>query len=383
METKNKKYWLGLSMIRGLGSIRISKLLKVLGDAKTVWKAPAGKLKQVSGIGSLADDIVKQRKRIDLNRVVKKLKDKKIKFITLEAAEYPQLLKEIYDPPPTLYYRGILDFSQPAVAVVGSRRSTAYGRKTTGRIASKLAQRGITVISGMARGIDTCGHEGALRGQGKTTAVLGSGLGHIYPPENKDLFYKIQENGLILSEFPPEIKPLAENFPRRNRIISGLSLGVLVVEASTRSGSLITANLALEQGREIFAIPGNLTRPQSRGTNKLIQKGAKLVTGVDDILEELFLYDETEYDETEEIASDKSERKQKFSYPQLSEEEENIIKILQKEEILHINEIINRTEYNAGKINTLLLKLELKGLVSKNAGKKYSFKGLQNLLKPI
>ena len=366
-----KKYWLGLSMIKGLGPLRINTLLECFGDPGSIWKAPKNKLHNIKGVGKAAQNIVKQRQEPDLEKILKRLEQKRISFITINEEKYPEILKTIHDPPPVIFYKGNFSFNRPAIAIVGSRRCTGYGKKVAKKIAYKLVQRGITVISGMARGIDTSSHLGALKGKGKTVAVLGSGLDHIYPPENKDLFKEIQHDGCVISEFPPGVEPLSKNFPRRNRIISGLSKGTVVVEASNRSGSLITSNLALEQGREVFAVPGNISRPQSQGTNDLIKKGAKIVTEVSDILEELFLY------------NDYPSSKEKATYPQLTDEEEKIIKVLQLEETMHINDIIKSVELNAGQVNTILLKLELKGLVSKEEGKKYSFETLQNLLKPI
>ncbi|MFP4017525.1 MAG: DNA-processing protein DprA, partial [Halanaerobiales bacterium] len=272
----------------------------------------------------------------------------------------------------------------PAVSIIGSRRCTTYGKKTAEKIAYQLANRGITVISGMARGIDTRAHIGALKAKGRTIAVLGSGLDIVYPSENKDLFEEIQKNATVISEYPPGVEPLAGNFPQRNRIISGLSLGVLVIEAASRSGSLITANLALEQGREVFAIPGNIDRPQSRGTNDLIKKGAKMVTGVEDILEELYLYKDSDQRDSNSVGGDiVPADKERLIYPQLNDEERDILELFQNEVDLTIERLIQLTDKSPSKLNTILLKLELKGIISRGAGKKYSFMGLQSLLKPL
>lgn len=367
----DKRYWIGLSMIKGLGPIRISKLLKYYGDPYSIWKASVKELSSIDGIGRLARKIVDQRKKINLSKILSILDKNNINVITLEDNKYPKLLKNIYDPPPVIYYKGKFNLDFPTVSIIGSRRSTVYGRKIAEKLAYELSKRGIMIVSGMARGIDTHGHIGALKAKGVTVAVLGSGLDIIYPPENRELFHEISKKGVVLSEFPPGTEPLPQNFPRRNRIISGLSQGVVVVEASNKSGSLITADLALEQGRDLFAVPGNIDRPQSKGTNNLIKKGAKIVTKVDDILEELYLY------------KDADQNQEKFIYPELTKKEEKIINLLQMEGELHINKIIEETGYRVEEVNTLLLKLELKGLVSRGAGKKYAFLGLQNLLKPI
>ncbi|MFW6238830.1 MAG: DNA-processing protein DprA [Halanaerobiales bacterium] len=372
-----EKYWLALSMIKGVGPVRISKLLDAFGSPRKIWEAPKNNLKKVAGIGNTAAKISEQRNKINPDTVLKILKKKNIKFIPLMDDNYPHRLKNIYDPPPVLYYRGNPEsLKQPSVAIVGSRRCTKYGRKTAKKLGYELAHKGIVVVSGMARGIDTRGHLGALETAGKTIAVLGSGLDVIYPPENRKLFHKIRNQGTVISEFPPGVQPVGENFPRRNRIISGLSLGIIVVEAAKRSGSLITANLALEQGREVFAVPGNIDRTGSKGTNNLIKNGAKIVTSTDDILEELF-FPGGEPEETDEKVQ------QKMRFPELSDGEEQVFKLLQQEGTLHVNNIIEQTGLESGNVNSILLKLELKDLISHEPGKKYAFKGLQNLLKPI
>ena len=369
---KNDKYWVGLSMINGLGPINIQNLFRFFKTPEKIWSATLNELKQVDNIGeNRAKKIIKKRNKLDLDKELEKLEEKNIKFILLKNREYPEILKNIYDPPPILYYKGKNIFQDTGLAVVGSRRSTSYGRRTARKIGYSLAQQGFTIISGMARGIDSHGHRGALDATGKTIAVLGSGLDYVYPPENKKLFEQIQENGAVISEFPPGTKPTSGNFPRRNRIISGLSRGVIVIEAAQRSGSLITASQALEQGREVFAVPGNIDRPQSKGTNNLIREGAKIVTKVEDVLEELFLYNDVE------------NNKMKALYPELKQEEKEIIDLFTVNPELDLDQIVDNCNYDISKVNRLLLKLELKGILDKKPGKKYLFKGLQNLLKPI
>ncbi len=370
-----REYWLALSTIEGLGSIRISKLLQYFGDALSIWKASEKELFQAIGIRSLVRKIVKHREKIDVSELLDRMEKHKINYMTLIDTGYPEILKNIYDPPPVLFYKGEISFKEPAIAIVGSRRSTGYGRKTAEKLAYELVQRGITVISGLARGIDTHGHIGALKAKGRTIAVLGSGLDIIYPPDNKELFIEIIKKGLVISEYPPGVEPYPGNFPQRNRIISALSMGIVVIEAAQRSGSLITADLALEQGKEVFAVPGNIDRPGSRGTNNLIKNGAKLVTGVDDILEELFLFKKAQINNSENGSA--------AIYPELKDEEKKVLKVIQEDTEVHINDIIQRTGWDVSRVNTILLKLELKGLVSKEPGKKYCFLGLQNLLKPL
>ena len=367
-----REYWLALTLIKGLGSIRLSKLLQHFGEPALIWSAEQQSLATVSGIGaSLASSIVRQREKVNIVQLKERLLHGGINYFTIMDRQYPEILKNMYDPPPVLFYKGIINFENPAVAIVGSRRSTGYGCSIAARLAYELAERGVSVVSGLARGIDTCGHLGALKAKGYTIAVLGSGLDQIYPAENRKLLREIVAKGLVLSEYPPGTEPLPGNFPQRNRIISGLSRGVVVVEASRQSGSLITADLALEQGREIFAVPGNINRPQSQGCNNLIKKGAKMVTAVDDILEELFL------------DLDFAQPAKRISYPQLSDREEVVVQLLQEEGEMNVDQIIQRSHFTVAQVNTILLKLELKGLVKREAGKKYLFLGLQNLLKPL
>ena len=367
-----KKYLLGLSMIEGLGPIFITKLLRVFGNAKEIWNATDNSLKKIEGIGETRiRKINKFRNSLDLDLEIKKLKSKGVNFICLEDDNYPERLKNIYDPPPVLFYKGKEIFNIPAVAIVGSRRASVYGRETAMKLARGLSRRGITIVSGMALGIDSAGHQGALSINAKTIAVLGSGVDYIYPPENNHLYYKIQNKGAILSEFPPNIKPIPAHFPRRNRIISGLSQGVIVVEAAQRSGSLITADFALEQGREVFAVPGNINRYQSKGANNLIKKGAVMVTSVDDILEEIYLYNNS---------NDNTER---TVYPELNKEEELIISLFKDNDELYFDQLYENSGLEKNILSSSLLKLELKGLIELKAGKKYLFKGLQKLLKPL
>lgn len=367
-----RKYWVGLSMVKGLGPIYINKLLQKYKRPSDIWEADDSMLKMIDGIGQKRlKKINEVRKNLDLDLELEKLAEKNIKFLTLNDEDYPGLLRNIYDPPPVLYYKGQEIFSELALAVIGSRRATVYGRKTAKRLAGRLAGRGITIVSGMARGIDSAGHRGALRAEGKTIAVLGSGIDYIYPPENGDLYEKIQSSGAVISEFPPGVKPVPGNFPRRNRIISGLAKGIIVVEAAKRSGALITTDFALEQGREVFAVPGNIDRSQSRGVNNLIKEGAVIVTEVDDILEELFLYNETE------------EKVEKAVYPELDKNEMELLEVFKREPELYFDQLYEITNFNKNKLSSYLLKMELKGLIKLKPGKKYVFKGLQKLLKPL
>jgi DNA processing protein len=288
---------------------------------------------------------------------------KEYRIITLADPDYPRLLCEIPDPPPYLYVSGRLDSSALKIAVVGSRNATGYGLTTTKNLCADLVSLGITIVSGMARGIDTAAHEGAMMGGGKTIAVLGSGLERIYPAENAKLFHRISENGAVVSEFALLTEPEGHNFPLRNRIISGMSLGTVVVEATKKSGSLITARLAAEQNREVFAVPGSIQSFKSTGTHTLIKQGAKLVEHAQDIVEELAPFIET-HDGTGNIAPDEDENIPAF----LSSEETQIFKLLEPYPI-HIDSLARKLSIEPGKLSSMLLTLELKGLVRQLPGK--------------
>jgi len=370
----DKKYWLGLIKLQGLGPRIIKNLLDYFGDAKTIWEAGRKELCRVNQVGGKrSKQIVRDRESIDLDYEVQVLKDTGIKYLTLTDKEYPFLLKNIHDPPPVLFYKGSIEPDDTiSLAVVGSRKCTNYGRTIAKRLSAALAEKGFTVISGLARGIDTCSHQGALS-KGRTIAVLGSGLDVVYPPENDNLMKEIINNGAVISSFPLATAPNRENFPQRNRIISGLTLGTIVVEAAQKSGSLITANFALEQGREVFAIPGDITKEQSFGTNQLIQNGAKLVQNIDDILTELPLEDwlkginrEEQTIKSEEKAIESREKKS-----DLSSEEAEVYNQLSSEP-QEFNEVLQAIDLSPGKLNSILLKLELKGIVTQLSGNRFT-----------
>jgi len=290
----------------------------------------------------------------DESRLIKK---ENVKIITIKDAEYPVNLKEIHDPPAALYVKGELKKEDKlSIAIVGSRHSSNYGRDTAERLARELAQLGITVVSGMARGIDTSAHNGALNSKGRTIAVLGSGLANIYPPENKALFYKIAESGAVISEFPMTMPPLAANFPRRNRIISGLSLGTVIVEAAQKSGALITARCAYEQGREVFSVPGEAGRITAFGTNQLIKDGAKLVETAEDILEELTV-------PIKECLIKRS----KVLPADLKQEELKILQVLQNGP-MYVDKIAEESLIPISGASSALTVLEIKGLIKRLPG---------------
>ncbi len=274
-------------MIPGFGMKRYEQILQSFGGAELVFETGRSELEKKGLSRFLIEGIVKLQS-VNPQDELEKSQKAEVKIVTYLDENYPLVLRQIFSPPLVLYIKGeYIAEDQLALAIVGSRRPSIYGRMTAEKLSGELVRRNITVISGLARGIDSCAHRGALKGKGRTIAVLGSGLGRLYPPENEKLAREICENGLIVSEFPYDCSPFPANFPRRNRLISGFSLGIVVVEAAARSGALITANFGLEQGREVFAVPGKIDSPTSAGTHRLIKDGAKMVVNVEDILEEL------------------------------------------------------------------------------------------------
>jgi DNA processing protein len=286
--TETMKYWLALRRVEQVGSVGFQRLVESFGSPERVFSASWASLKAAAGV---APDTARHiREFREWDRVEEELEKARvlgIQILPFTDPSYPRRLREIYAFPPLLYVRGMLGADEACIAVVGSRTAGTHGRYTAERLSRDLALRGVTVVSGLARGIDTAAHRGALSGKGRTIAVLGCGPDVAYPPENEDLLGEIGRRGAVITEYPFGSPPSAAHFPARNRIISGLSLGVTVVEATEKSGSLITARLALEQGREVFAVPGSIDSPRSRGTNRLIRDGAKLVESAEDILVEI------------------------------------------------------------------------------------------------
>jgi len=296
-----------------------------------------------------------------------------IRKIAIDNTEYPKILKTLHKPPEALYVNG--SFKEDdcfAVAIVGSRRASIYGIEMSEKLGYDLALRGVTVVSGMAKGIDSAAHRGALKAKGRTIAVMGSGHGHIYPLENADLYKKIAESGAVISEFADDMLPLAQNFPIRNRIISGLSLGVVVVEAAKNSGALITADFALEQGREVFAVPGKISSLTSEGTHELIKDGAKLVQSAEDIMEELSLREiEPEALKERKPRQEKISKKTvRYIYNSLTDDERKVYKIL-SDEPLYIDDVVEGSGVGLGKASKVLLGLELKRLIKELPGKQF------------
>jgi DNA processing protein len=359
---KDKIYWIWLSSLRKVTPPVQAKLLKYFKTPEALWKASEKDLQSLIKPNTKAmEQLTSPQLKKDAYTTLEKVRKERIKVVTIKDDAYPELLKKIYAPPLTLYVKGKCPNWDNCIAVVGARKATPYGLHTAEKIAGELAAIGIKVVSGLARGIDTCAHRGAIRGKGETIAVLGCGPDIVYPPENSKMFDAILENGTIISEYPPGTKPLAMNFPARNRIISGISLGVVVIEAGEKSGSLITANFALDQGREVFAIPGNVDSIKSKGTNKLIKEGAKLVTGISDILEELKLYNSGSIDEMS------GSMVNRLVLRSLDEREREIASAL-CEGPLDIESLCVKTGYDIKILNSLLLTMELKGVVEQMLG---------------
>ena len=356
--------WLTLKSAPGIGNLLFRRLIECFGTPEHVLKASRHRLEQVEGITPrLATAICRHRTPDGIYREIDAIARSKFRVLTQNDEAYPPLLLHIPDPPPVLYLFGRLQTSANHIAVVGSRMATAYGRSTTKRLCGQLVEHGMVITSGMARGIDTCAHEGALAAGGKTVAVLGSGLMRIYPPENRKLFGRIAENGAIVSEFPLNAGPDAAHFPQRNRIISGMSLGTLVVEAARRSGSLITARLAAEQGREVFAIPGSIQAQTARGTHYLIQQGAKLVQSARDIMVELL----PQMAQPCELHQDGAAIEASRSLD-LTASEARVIEAMGPYSV-HIDELARRLDQAPGCLAATLSKLELKGMVVQETGK--------------
>ena len=351
---KDLKYWVGFSLIPGIGRVRFAQLEKHFGNLEAAWQATTADLKRSGLDGRSIRAITSRQPEISLDAEMEKLGRYGVKAFTWHDSEYPARLKEIYDYPPVLYVRGsLLPEDEWCLAVVGTRRATVYGRQITEELVTDLARSKITVVSGLARGIDSIAHKAALEAGGRTIAVFACGLDSVYPAENAELARRIIQQGALISEYPLGTRPRADNFPRRNRIMSGLSLGILVTEAGQRSGAMITAQLALEQNREVFAVPGSILSPSSNGTNHLIQEGAKLVTNHNDILEELNLTAVAHQMEIREIVP-------------ASDTESLLLKQLGAEPA-HIDEVCRRTGLSISAVSSTLAMMELKGLV-KQAG---------------
>ncbi len=350
MSNKDIKYRVGFSIIPGIGRVKLTQLENYFSNLEDAWKANQVDLKHAGLDDGAIHTIILWRPKVSLEAEMEKLDRYGVKVLTYHDPDYPSRLKEIYDYPPLLYVRGsLLAEDEWCLAIVGTRRATVYGRQVTEEIATDLARSKITIVSGLARGIDSVAHHAALEANGRSIAVVACGLDIVYPSENANLARNIMQHGALISEYPLGTRPKADNFPRRNRIMSGLSLGVLVTEAGETSGAMITAHLALEQNREVFAIPGSILSPASIGTNHLIQEGAKLVRNYTDILEELNLTEVAHQIEMKEIIP-------------ASDTESLLLKQLCAEPT-HIDEVCRSSGLPISTVSSTLAMMELKSLV--------------------
>lgn len=345
-------------MVPQIGPTRFRRLLEVFGEPEAAWRASPLELTRAGLDRRAIEGILRLRRTADPQAVLERLGRQGVRLLTIRDPGYPELLREVHDPPPVLYIKGeLLAGDRWAVAVVGTRRVTSYGRQVVERLVGELARAGLTIVSGLARGVDGVAHRVALDAGGRTIAVLGSGLDRIYPAEHSALARDIAASGAVVSEFPLGTPPDALNFPRRNRIISGLAMGTLVIEAGETSGALITADFALEQGREVFAVPGSILSAASAGPNRLIQEGAKLVTCAQDILEELNISAAAQQEAVREALPEN--------------ETEALLLQLMGSEPQHIDELGRAAGLPAAEVSSTLTLMELKGLVRQVGGMNY------------
>ena len=362
---ENIKYHVALNYFPKFGPQRLRKINKYFSNLEDAFKASSIEFMKAGIEEKIINEFIDFRKKINPDKIIEDLDKKNIKIITINNKSYPKLLSEIYNPPQILYYKGNIEVNKDiTLAVVGTRKYTNYGKQVINNIISDLAKNKITIISGLALGIDTLAHLQTIESGGKTIAILGSGLDNenLYPASNKYLVDKIiLTGGAVISEFPPGTPPLKHHFPQRNRIISGMSLGTLVVEAPEKSGALITSSMALEQNREVFAVPGNIYSPMSKGPNKLIQMGAKSITKSEDVLEALNITDISIYNQN---------HKNNNQIKPDSKEEEIILSFLSREPT-HIDNIIRLSNLDTQTINSTLTIMEMKGIVKNLGGMQY------------
>ncbi|MFA5928613.1 MAG: DNA-processing protein DprA [Candidatus Margulisiibacteriota bacterium] len=358
-QDNDRLYWPALASLQ-LGAVTLKRALERFGSPQAVWEAPVSAFNEIKAIRETSLEKIRgERNAIDPEAELNKLEKAKVNFVTLFDDNYPALLKEIYDPPVVLFYKGLKpERSRRRFAIVGTRHPSQYGISVTSKLSADLVNAGFTIVSGLARGIDTETHKSTLLAGGKTIAVLGCGLDVVYPAENHELYERICENGTIFSEFPLGTQPLVENFPCRNRIITGLCSGTLVVQCAIKSGAMISARYALEQNREVFAVPGNIEQPQSAGPHLLLQQGAKLVGKVEDILEELNICTQGEL----------------FPYAPaqyILDEQERQVHDLLSAEPFHFDILANRSRIPLPKLAEIMINLELKNAVMALPGKYY------------
>ncbi len=369
MESRLLRYWIGFNRAKGIGPIRQRMLTDYFGDIERAWNASADQLRKAGLDQRSLQSLLTTRVTCDLDAELQAVEKAGARAVTLEDVEYPAPLRNIPDPPALLYVKGsLLETDQKALAVVGTRRATTYGKTMTREIVEPLAQTGVVIVSGLANGIDTVAHQSAIDAGGRTLAAMATGIDQIYPPQNHRLAEAIQAHGALLTELPLGEPPESRHFAPRNRIVSGLSLGTLVVEAAERSGALLTANLALDQGRDVFAVPGNASSPTSKGTNTLIQQGAVMVTGAADILDAL------------KLASPQfRSRSPRVSVEAVEAQGENEIEVA----ILHslstepqnIDDLSQRIGFPVKQVSSALTILELKGFVQQVGSMQFALAG--------
>lgn len=356
----NNEVLIWINGLEGVSNKTIDNLEKHFGQIQYLWDASNSDINKLDFLNDkIKLEIIKNRNMEYYSKQRHKIQQLGLKVITIHDDDYPEGLKTVHNYPKVLYIKGeIKEEDKLSIAIVGSRKATAYGRWAASKFAEELSQMGITIVSGMARGVDTLAHLGAIQAKGRTLAILGSGIDVIYPKSNSQLYYDISSNGAVISEFPPGTEPLPYNFPQRNRIISGMSLGVVVIEAGEKSGSLITAQHAMEQGKDIFALPGNINSVYSKGTNLLIRDGAKILIDLDDILEEIkVLRDKCSY-----------YNKKTIDYEELSDDEGKIVKTL-LEKPLHLDMISYNCDIGIAKVTSILTILEMKRVIKQLPGK--------------
>jgi len=352
------RYWIGFNKVTGIGAARLRALLDYFGDLETAWTAHTHDLQQAGLDRRSLANLLNARDQLDLDAEVERLRRMQVQVLTWDDPDYPPNLRQIYNAPPVLYVRGCIEERDEwAVAIVGTRRASVYGKEAARMIGAGLARAGVTIVSGLARGIDTVAHRACLDAGGRTIAVLGSGVDVIYPAQNARLAAEIMERGALVSEYALGIRPEARNFPPRNRIISGLTLGTVVVEADVGSGARITSDFAAEQGREVFAVPGSIFARGSRGTNELIQQGAKMVCNVSDVLEELNLTMVSEQAQARAVIPE-------------NETEAVLLEHLSAEPI-HVDRLGRAVQLPIAQVSSTLALMELKGMVRQVGGMSY------------
>ena len=359
MELNRYNAFVVLNGLPNIGPITLRRLLDAFhGDPVSIFHAPASQLKRVKGVGdAIVNTLRSWANHIDLEKQLHRMEQSGIRFVVTESDDYPALLKEIYDPPIGLYWKGEYVLDRPAVAIVGSRKTSAYGRQVARRLGRDLARCGFCVVSGGARGVDTEAHKGALEVEGKTIAVMGCGMDIVYPAENFELFKQISQSGSVVSEFPFGRRADRQTFPMRNRIVSGICQGLIVVESDLHGGSMISARFAAEQGRTVFAVPGRMDQSTSRGCHQLIREGASLLSTPEDVVEELgYLLISKNCEESETTVTTSIE---------LSDDEQLVLQQFQGGEILDMDRLIDRTGKSSPELASTLMLLELKHLIVK------------------